>query len=284
MIRSIRIAQILALTACCGWGLAQAQQMQAQGHYARGPIEQNWQFDLGSFFLTSDTKLKVNGDTVEGSDVNWENEFDLKDKDQFRLDAFWRFAERHKIRAMWFQNNRSGSRTLTRDISFQDQVYPVTTTVRASLDEEIIELAYEYAFYRTDKLELSGSGGIHALKFGASLSGQIATPGGGGGSTQVSRDGSVTGPLPVIGFRVLWDMGHNLYLDGMAQFFYISFDNFDGSITDTKVTVTWMPWRNFGFGLGYNYFTTRVNVSKNDFDGRIKFGYDGGMAFVTFAF
>ncbi len=66
MIRSIRIAQILVLTACCGWGLAQAQQMQAEGHSARGPIEQDWQFSLGTFLVTSDTKLKVNGDTVGG--------------------------------------------------------------------------------------------------------------------------------------------------------------------------------------------------------------------------
>jgi|SRR5882672_191414 len=283
MIRSIRMAQILALTACCGWGLAHAQSMQAEGQSARGPIEQDWQFSLGSFFLSSDTKLKVNGNAVEGTDINWENEFNLNDKDQFRLDAFWRFAERHKIRAMWFQNNRSGSRTITRDITFQGTTFPATTTVSAGLDEKIVELAYEYAFYRTDTLEISGSGGIHAIKFGASLSGSITTPGG-GGSAQVARDGSFTGPLPVIGVRLLWDMGSHWYLDGMAQFFYISFDNFDGSITDTKLTATWMPWRNFGIGVGYNYFTTRVDVTRNDFDGRLKFGYNGAMAYVTFAF
>ena len=45
-----------------------------------------------------------------------------------------------------------------------------------------------------------------------------------------------------------------------------------------------MPWRNFGIGLGYNNFATRVDVSKNDFDGRIKFTYGGPMLFVTAAF
>ena len=104
MIRLVRITQTLALTVCCAWGSAQAQQMQAEGTTARGPIDQDWQFSLGTFLVTSDTKLKVNGDTIEGTDVNWENTFGLKDKDQFRLDAFWRFAERHKLRAMWFEN------------------------------------------------------------------------------------------------------------------------------------------------------------------------------------
>ena len=71
MIRLLRFTQILALTACCGWGLAQAQGLQAEGTQARGPIDQDWQFSLGTFLVTSDTKLKVDGETIEGSDVNW---------------------------------------------------------------------------------------------------------------------------------------------------------------------------------------------------------------------
>ena len=106
----------------------------------------------------------------------------------------------------------------------------------------------------------------------------------GGGQTFQTSDASVTGPLPVLGFRALWDMSHNFYLDALVQFFYISFDNFDGSITDGKVAVTWMPWQNVGFGVGWNSFYTRVDVSKDGFDGKLKFGYGGAMAFVTVAF
>jgi hypothetical protein len=280
MIRSVRIAQILTLAACWGWGLAQAQEV--QGQYGKGPIEQNWQFSLGSFFLTNDTKVTVNGEQLEGNEVDWDNEFNLGDKDQFRVDAFWRFANKHKLRLMYFQNNRHNTRTIDREIDFGDDVYPVNTSVTASLDEKIIELAYEYAFYKTDKLELSGSGGLHTLKFEPKLSATINA--GGPGQTFQSSSKSVTGPLPVLGFHALWDMGHDFYFDGLVQFFYISFDNFDGSITDGKVTVTWMPWRNVGFGVGWNSFKTRVDISKNDFDGKIKFGYNGAMAFVTVAF
>src|SRR5262245_8684336 len=282
MIRSLRIAQILTLVACCGWGVAQAQQAQVEGQRGRGPLEQDWQFSLGSFFLTNDTKVTVNGEQLEGNEVNWENEFDLGDKDQVRIDAFWRFAERHKLRVMYFQNNRSNTRTTDREITFQGDVYPVNSVVTASLDEKIFELAYEYAFYRTEKLELSGSFGIHTLKFEPKLSATLTSTG--GSQTFQTSDASVTGPLPVLGFHALWDIGHNFYFDGLLQFFYISFDNFDGAITDAKLAVTWMPWQNVGFGLGYNAFHTRVDVSKNDFDGKLKFGYGGAMAFVTVAF
>ncbi|HKE44593.1 MAG TPA: hypothetical protein VKB41_08645 [Steroidobacteraceae bacterium] len=256
--------------------------MQAVGEKGRGPINQDWQFSVGGFFVTNDTKVTVNGEAIEGNEVDWDNEFDLGDKDQIRLDAFWRFAERHKIRLMYFQNNRSNTKVTDREITFNGDVYPVNSSVTASLDEKIIELAYEYAFYKTDTLELSGSAGLHTLKFEPKLSATL-TSGPNTGTFQTS-DASVTGPLPVLGFHALWDMGHNLYLDGLVQFFYISFDEFDGSITDGKVTLTWMPWQNIGFGVGWNSFKTRVDVSKSGFDGKLKFGYGGAIVFVTFAF
>ena len=184
---------------------------------------------------------------------------------------------------MWFENNRNASRTLTRDITFQGTTYPIGATVSAGLDERIAEVAYEYAFYKTENLELAGSAGIHGTKFGARLSGNISTPGG-GGSAQVSEDATVNGPLPVLGFRLFWNMGGHFYVDGLAQFFYIQFDQFDGSIYDYKVAATWMPWRNVGIGLGYNRFVTRLDVTKNSLDGRLRFGYGGLMAFVNIGF
>lgn len=262
--------------------LAFAAEPVVTGTENRGPLLQDWQFSLGSYFLTNSTKVTVNGETLPGNEVDWENEFDLGDRDQFRLDAFWRFAERHKVRLMYFQNNRSNTKVTDREIDFQGDVYPVNVSVTASLDEKIIELAYEYAFYKTDKLELAASGGIHTLKIEPKLSATIT--GTGGSSTLQTSAASMTGPLPVLGFRALWDMGNHFYLDALVQFFYISFDQYSGSITDGKLAVTWMPWRNVGFGLGWNSFKTRVDVSKGDFDGKLKFGYGGAMAYVTFAF
>jgi hypothetical protein len=217
-----------------------------------------------------------------GTEVDWESEFDFADKESFRVDGFWRFANRHKVRFMYFENNRTGSRTLTRDIDFGDTTFPINTDVDAGLDMRLIELAYEYAFLSHDNLELSGSIGIHSVELDASLQGDIAGPG--GGTTVAAREGSVTGPLPVLGFHVLWHMGGDFYLDGLAQFFYIAFDNFDGRIYDSKLAVTWLPLRNLGIGIGYNRFGVKVNVEKNDFDGKLKVGYGGPMAFFTVGF
>lgn len=250
----------------------------------RGPIDQDFQLSVGGFFMSTDTRVRLDGSGAQtGTDVDWESEFGLEDKNNVRIDAFWRFAERHKVRLMAFQNNRSGSRTLTRDIDFGGTTYPVTTVVEAGLDQGIYELAYEYAFMRQEGLELAGSFGIHAIELAASLRGDVAGPGG-GGSAVVEEEASTTGPLPVLGFRVLWNMGNNFYLDGLAQFFYIQFDNSEGRLYDYKVGVTWFPARNFGVGLGYNSFVTRLEVEKDNFTGRLRMGYGGAQAYVTVGF
>lgn len=82
----------------------------------------------------------------------------------------------------------------------------------------------------------------------------------------------------------LWNMGANFYLDALAQFFYIQFDNYDGRLYDYKAGVTWFPARTFGVGLAYNSFVTRLDVEKNDFTGRLRMGYRGPMAYVTVGF
>lgn len=250
----------------------------------RGPIDQDFQLSLGGFFMQTDTRLRLDGETIQtGTEVDWESEFGLDDKNRFRVDGFWRFAEHHKLRMMYFENNRSGTETLTRDITFGDTTYPVNTTVEASLDSRIIELVYEYAFLRHENLELSGSFGVHSIEIGAKLRGDVTSPGG-GGSVEEVREGTVNGPLPVFGFHVLWNMGNNFYLDGLAQFFYIKFDNYDGRLYDYKIAATWFPARNVGIGLGYNTFVTKLEVAKNDFTGRLRISYGGPMAFFTVGF
>lgn len=250
----------------------------------RGPLDQDIQISLGAFFLSTDTKVRLDGSGGEtGTDIDWEEEFDLADKDRFRLDAFWRFADRHKVRLMLFQNDRSGSRTLTRDISFGDTVYPVTTTVEASLDTTIVELAYEYAFVKRDDLEFTGSFGVHNVSFDARLRGDVTTPGG-GGSVETEEDASTDGPLPVLGLRALWAMGGNFYLDAIGQFFYVEYGNYTGHIYDLKLGVTWFPTRNFGVGIAYNAFETGLDVDQRSFSGDLTAGYGGPMAFITAGF
>jgi hypothetical protein len=250
----------------------------------RGPLDQDFQLSLGGFFVSTDTDMRLDGQaSLTGTDIDWEHDLDLQDKDRFRADAFWRFADNHKVRFMYFENNRSSTKTLSRQVDYGDVSFPVNATVEAELNTQIIELAYEYAFLKRDTIELSGSIGIHNVNMSAALRGSI-TAGNSGASAQAKEEGSLKGPLPVLGLHVLWNMGGHFYLEGLTQYFQVQSGGIDGRLTDNKIGVTWFPAKQVGVGVGYNQFITTVDVDKNAFDGRLRMSYGGALAYLTVGF
>jgi len=249
----------------------------------RGPIARDLNADLGGFFMDFDTDVRLDGESGPGDEVSFRDDLGLTDQDLFRIDAFWRFADRHKVRLMYFDYNRANNRTLSRDIEYGDTTFPVNADARGEVDEQIFEIAYEYAFLQRDDLELSGSIGIHDIRIKASLEADVTSPGG-GGSTQLAETADGNGPLPVLGLHLLWDMGAHFYLEGLVQFFALEYDNYDGSLEDYKLGVTWFPTTNFGLGIAYNKFASRLDVTDDDFTGKLRIEYGGPMAYVTVAF
>src|SRR5215218_9346464 len=86
---------------------------------AEGPnlLDQGFDVSLGSFIVNQNTEVQLNGrgeggDFVEGTPIDWEKTFGEGDVTRFRLDGYWRFAERHKARMMYFSSSRTNSRTI----------------------------------------------------------------------------------------------------------------------------------------------------------------------------
>lgn len=248
-----------------------------------GPLEQRAHISLGAFFLDTDTTMRVDGDTGRGTNVNFGEDLGFNDQDRFRVDGFWRFAARHKVRFMYFKNTLTAGRTINETIEFRDVIYPVNVRIDAEFDTEIVEAAYEYAFMRRAGFELMGTAGLHLIRFSVALTGEGTGPGG-GGSARVRSEARGDGPLPVLGLRTLWNMGGDWYLDAHAQFLALSIDEYEGHVSDYKVAVLWQPLRHMGVGVAYNDFRTRLDADADRFEGRLRFEYAGPLAFVTFAF
>lgn len=246
------------------------------------PIEQRFNLSLGVFLIGTDTTLRVDG-ASRGTEINLENDFGFQSQDRFRVDGYWRFAKRHKLRFLYFGSRSESSRTIADTIEFRGTTFPVDAVVHAEFDTNIAELAYEYAFVRRSNFELAGTVGLHNLNVSTRLTAQ-ATSNVGAGGADLSSKAEGDGPLPVIGLRAIWALSDHFYFDAQAQFFALKFDNYDGNLQDYKVSFTWQPLRNVGVGVGYNNFATRLDVDQAQFDGRLKFSYDGALGFVTVAF
>jgi hypothetical protein len=235
-----------------------------------------FQISLGTFIVNTDTKVRLNGKSEIGDKIDWENTFGSGDVTRFRIDGHWRFADRHKVRFLWFNNSRSTSKTLEQEIDWGGEIYPVNAKVKSEFNFDVYELAYEYAFLRRDSYELAGTIGLHYTDLSLALAAK-ASASGGTLERDVRKEGSVAAPLPVIGLHGLWQLPHHFWIDAQAQFFALSIDEYDGSLIDYKVMATWQPKKWLGIGLGYNQFAIDVDIKKESFRGSLDWTYKGPM-------
>jgi hypothetical protein len=244
------------------------------------PLTDRFNIQLGGFLLSTETTLRVDGEFDQGTEIDSERDLGLKDSDRFRIDAYWRIAPKHKIRLMYFDTSNSADKTLERTIEFNDTIYNVGLDVHAKTETQVTELAYEYTFMKRETYDLSGSFGIHNLKFQTFLGGELN----GNPLPNLQNTAEANGPLPVLGLHGVWRFNDQFYIDAMAQYFSISFDQYDGSVTDLTASAVWQFSKHVGVGAGWNNFITKVDVDGDNFHGMLRWKYGGARIFVTASF
>jgi hypothetical protein len=281
-VRSIRSAGTLTRLAClaaAGLGVSSTALAQDEPNLLTDPFH----LAVGTFIISTEPTVQLNGETVRGDRVNFENVLGGGDASRVRLDADWRFgdSQRHKIRAIAFAMSRDRRKTIDEEVEWGGDTYPVDAELKAEIKFSVIELAYEYAFLRRDTYEVGGSFGLHYTTFDASLEAKRTST---GQSLNLSNEASVEAPLPVIGLRGLWKLPRDFYVDAQAQFFALSIDEYDGSIQDYRLMLTWQPKTWLGLGVGYSSFKVDVDVEKDRFDGSLDWTYNGPMIFYSASF
>lgn len=238
---------------------------------------------LGTFILDTDTRVRLDGDDGLGTQIDWEEDIGSGEATRIRFDGTWRFTERNKLRALWFSNSVSRSTRLEEDISWGDVVYPASVEVGTDFEFDVFELAYERSLLLRDRYELSGTIGLHYTELTLAIEGE-GTIDGESVAGRVRESGSVNAPLPVIGLRGLWRLTGPFWLDASAQFFYLSIDDYQGSLQDYRVAALWQPRRWMGIGIGYSQFTFDVDVEKEGFNGSLDWTYRGPLVFYSASF
>jgi hypothetical protein len=247
-------------------------------------LDDSFHISLGAFLVDTDTKLRLDGEAGEqGRQIDWERSFGEGDVNRFRVDGYWRFAERHKLRALVFSSSRSASRTFDEDIEWGGETYPASATIDGEIKFSIYELAYEYAFMRRDNFELDASIGLHYADFEASLGAEVAI-GGTAANRRIDRSGNIGAPLPVFGLRGTWLLSRTFSIDVSGQFFSLTYGDIEGNVQDYRATLSWQPKRWLGLGIGYDRFSVDVDVNGSNFKGEMDWSYQGPMIFYSASF
>jgi hypothetical protein len=255
---------------------------------AEGLLNDRWVFNLGAFVYQTSTEASLNGSSINNPEVDFEESFGkADDSTRVRADLLWRITPEHRLRFMYFDNSTTRSKALAEDVHWGDYTFLAGSNLEFQQQFKIYELAYEWAFLRRPTYEVAASFGVHYVDINFRLTGNATVTDSSGNATVAtsrSRESELPAPLPVIGLRGGWVVAPNWYLDAQGQWLKANIDGYDGYWSDLRLGATWMFHRNFGVGLGYNWFATNVDATKDSYNGKLKLGYSGLQAYLTGTF
>jgi len=176
--------------------------------------------------------------------------------DALRIEALYRFNERHSLGFSWYRIGLAGQKALNEQIQIEDQTIDVGASVSTSLNLNLYRLLYNYSFYRNEKVELAVSPGLYMsnIKFMLSAQGTI------NGVTAASSviEEQLTLPLPSIGGVVNYNITPRLQSQIRADFFYLKVGDFSGSMFEFYAGLEYRLFKNFALGAAYDRLVVDV--------------------------
>jgi len=265
----------LSILTCFLLGLS-AQESFAQSNPDEDKYDK-FRISVGWFNPRADTSIRLDATESDlGTTINFEDDVGLSNgKGLIRVDGFFRFKKRHQIDFGYYNFDRNGTQTLNATIEFGDEIFLINTQVNSFFNVEIIKLSYTYLFIAKPNTTLGASIGFNISDVKTGLSNE---------DLALSETAGSSVPLPVFGINGAQKLGSKFWLEGHAQFLYIKVGSLDGTLFDARVAVTYRIMKNFGIGIGYNFFNIKVNKQAPDFTGRFKLNFDGVQVFASLYF
>jgi hypothetical protein len=231
--------------------------------------------DIGGYRFNANTDIAVSGPNLRGTSFRAERAGTPENDTVGRLDATFRPFERHRIRLVYFNSSREGSRTLDRDISFFDRTIPAGATASLEFRQRRVELDYLYSFWKSDSTEAALSLGVHSTRLGL----QLNVP-----QRNFSREASANGPLPMIGLAGTTRPTQNLELLGDVYGMSAKVGDFDGSAVGYRIGARYFVTRHFALGAAWTGIKYNFDLTRPSWQGQLDATNNGGELFVTVRF
>ncbi len=240
-------------------------------------------FTTGAFVSGVVSKVRFGNKQLGlGIDVNMEDALGLSTTNfVFRGSAMYFFGKKrkHAFKASYFAFLRSSHKVLETELEFNDYVYPIGTEINSIFNFSIIKFAYDYSFFKDDRVDLGVGIGFYIMPimFKVSVVNQ---------ATNTIAD--FIAPLPYASLRTDFKILPKLYLKQGLDVLYARFDTYSGAILDINIRLEHNTWKHFGFGTGLDFFKiiVRSETTNGNFDfiGNVEMGYTGFLIFAKYYF
>jgi len=233
---------------------------------------------LGTYFVDgSDTQFSVSSPAGIGAVIDYQRDLGGESRDTIpRIDAYYRFNDRHRIAFTAFSIDRKGSRTLAIDIDIGEDNFTASETLNSDIKYTLYKLGYGYSFYHSPKVELTFTAGLNITSYDLSFSDTT------GGKAEAA---GFTAPLPMFGLRMAYAITPKWSVNYVAESFFIEFeDKLKGSLVNYELNTEYKLFKNFAIGAGFSRMGTNVEVNDDDWKGQVSDSYRGYTLFGTFYF
>ena len=237
-----------------------------------------WMLRLGAYIVDgSDTQFSVAGDIGLGTVIDYSRDLGGESRDTIpRIDAYYRFNPRHRIDFTSFSIDRAGSRTLSIDITIDDQDFSANETLNSEIQYTLYKVGYAYSFYHSSKVELSVTAGLNITSYDL----KFETSDGASGETA-----GFTAPLPMFGLRMGYAITPKWSVNYVAESFFIELeDKVRGALINYELNTEYKLFKNFAIGAGLARIGSSVEVNDDDFRGKVSDSYRGYTVFGTLYF
>jgi hypothetical protein len=245
------------------------------------PYEETVNVELGGIVNQFDTRLRLDGSSSHGTDVNLENNGLKKNLSSFEGALTWRFAPRHRVHFDYFSVSRSGSHNYTTDINIGGNDYPVGATVGISNKYQLGTLDYRYSFVQEPDYEIAAIVGF----YGGKVTFDVNAVGNAGNLTAAyNKSVSTAVPLPTIGLSADWYLTKQFKVSAIVAGMKANISDVNGRIGLFSLDGDYMITRNIGVGLRYMYVDITADVNKSSFDGHFNWRSNAVSVYAKFLF
>lgn len=116
----------------------------------------------------------------------------------------------------------------------------------------MVKLAYRYAFLDNPRGHAGASFGFHTMSWNNEWR---------AASLSLEEDFDVTIPLPVLGVFGAYALSPRWYLNASSEFFGLDYEEFNGFLNNTRLSVEHRTFSHVGFGCGLDYFLINASVA-----------------------
>ncbi|MGD9321292.1 MAG: hypothetical protein PVH99_15070 [Desulfobacteraceae bacterium] len=245
--------------------------------------EERFKFIGGVFLPAIDTEVRVDNTSLGiGDKINLQDDLGFDDKQTtFYGNAYWRFFSRHRIGVGYFRFKDEVTATAQRDLQIGDEIYPAGASISSEFKFEIFPIHYSYSFIKREKMEFSGTLGLHwyRISFGVGGSASLA-----GLDAGADVEAEANAPLPLLGLQFQYHFTPKWTASILAEAFALSYGDFDGSLVNLAARTEYWFFNYLGVGLALNWFRLDVEVDSGDWRGELEYKYWGPQIYITARF